>query len=232
MKTLLVALSMLLSSAGFPAVSQWESSTGNDAMGRAYAVTAVTSTNTLLFDFPYQGSQHGTLSVRESARWGTDVMVSIERGQFLCGIEDCTVNVRFDQGPIQQFSAVEPSDRSTNMLFIHTQSKFTSELSKAKVARIEATFYQEGLQTLEFNVEGFSLTPVAIQEAAKAKRQAAQEAAHRKQAAQEEAAAKASAGQRAAKITANCLSKKAASEREPSNEALRKEAWDACHQAD
>jgi hypothetical protein len=52
-------------------------------MGRKRSFAHVTSTNALNFDFPYQGNQHGTLTIRKTARWGTEVLFRIERGQFL-----------------------------------------------------------------------------------------------------------------------------------------------------
>jgi hypothetical protein len=134
---------------------QWSYTTDVDTMGRRQSFANITSTNTLFFDFPYQGSQHGTLVVRKSTHWGTNVMVRIEHGQFLCGIENCAVNVRFDSGPIQQFSASEPGDHSTTALFLNNEARFISQLRKAKVVRVEATFFREGSQALEFKVEGF-----------------------------------------------------------------------------
>jgi hypothetical protein len=124
-------------------------------MGRKRSFASVTSTNTLSFDFPYQGIQHGTLVIRKAAESGTNVIVRIERGQFLCPLDDCTVNVRFDAGRIQQFSASGPTDHSTTTLFLENEARFVSQLRRAKVFRVEATFYQHGSQTLEFNVEGF-----------------------------------------------------------------------------
>jgi len=108
--------------------SQWSYSSDDDAMGRKRSFAFVTSTNTLSFDFPYQGSQHGTLTIRKSAQSGTDVVVRIERGQFLCGIDSCTVNVRFDTGPIQRFLASEPSDHRTTALFLNNEGRFISQL--------------------------------------------------------------------------------------------------------
>jgi hypothetical protein len=124
-------------------------------MGRKQSFANVSSTNTLNFGFPYQGRQWGILTVRKSSQKGTNVLIRIERGQFLCGIEDCIVNVRFDTGRIQRFSATEPSDHSTTTLFLNDEPRFVSLLHKAKVVRVEATFYEEGSQALEFNVEGF-----------------------------------------------------------------------------
>lgn len=135
--------------------SQWNYSTSQDNMGRALSFAAVESTNTLEFGFPYEGVQHGHLTIRKKSGHGIDVYFAIEKGQFLCGVEDCIVNVRFDEGPIRHFTAVPPSDSSTTGLFIEDASDFIAAVRKAKDVTIEATFYQEGSQGLEFNVEGF-----------------------------------------------------------------------------
>ncbi len=135
--------------------SQWDYSTDEDNMGRKRSFAVVTSTNALDFGFPYSGIQYGRLTIRKGAGHGNEVIVSIEKGQFLCGIEDCTVNIRFDDGQIQRFTAVPPSDQSTTVLFIEEASSFVARLRRAKTVRIEATFYQEGAQSLDFNVDGF-----------------------------------------------------------------------------
>lgn len=119
-------------------------------MGREQFLAAVASTNTLSFIFRYQGSQHGTLTIRKAAQWGTNVMVSVEHGQFVCGIRGFAVNVRFDGGPIQPFGGTEPADHSTTTLFLDDEASFISQLDKAKLVRAEATFYNQGLLVLEF----------------------------------------------------------------------------------
>jgi len=83
-------------------------------------------------------------------------MIEIERGQYVCGVELCIVHVRFDSGPIQTFSASEPDDHRTTMLFLNNAARFVSQLPKAKVVQVETTFYQEGTQAVEFNVEGLN----------------------------------------------------------------------------
>jgi hypothetical protein len=135
--------------------SQWRYSSDEDQMGRKRSFARVDSSNTLDFGFPYQGSQLGTLTIRKTITSGTNVILRIERGQFLCGIEGCTINVRFDSGPIQRFSASGPNDHGTTTLFLENETRFISQLRKANAVRIESTFYHEGLQTLEFDVQGF-----------------------------------------------------------------------------
>jgi hypothetical protein len=60
----------------------WAYRTTEDSMGRKQSFASVESTNTLSFGFPYQNAQHGTLTIRKSAQWGTNVLVRIEHGQF------------------------------------------------------------------------------------------------------------------------------------------------------
>lgn len=125
-------------------------------MGRKSSYANVTSKNTLSFGFPYQGDQHGVLTIRKTSRWGTEVILKIERGQFLCQLDECSINLKFDDGPVQSYSATGPSDHSTTMLFIQNGPAIVAKLRKAKLLLIEATFYQEGSQTLKFDVEGFN----------------------------------------------------------------------------
>jgi hypothetical protein len=136
--------------------SQWKYRNDEDEMGRKRSFAVVESTNTVEFEFPYAGVQHGTLTVRRTPQAGTNVLIGIEKGQFLCGISDgCSVNVRFDEGPVQRNSASGPADHSTTVLFLNGESRLISQMRKAKVMRVEATFYQAGPRIFEFNVEGF-----------------------------------------------------------------------------
>lgn len=134
----------------------WQYTSNPDSMGKGTVYYAANvSTNTLDFKFPYTGEQHATLTLRKHPRQGNDVLFSIERGQFVCMIDRCSVLVRFDDGDSVRFNAVEPSDHSTTALFLTPFDKFYSRMQKAKRVRIQADFYQEGSRTLDFDVAGF-----------------------------------------------------------------------------
>jgi hypothetical protein len=126
-------------------------------MGRERSVAGLSSSNTVNFNFPYGGAQHGLLIVRAAKQDLTAVTFSIERGQFACNatIDTCHVNVRFDNGPIRKFRVAGPSDHRTTQVFIEDIWSFIPALRKAKTVRIEATFYREGQQTFEFPAGGF-----------------------------------------------------------------------------
>ncbi|WP_228939228.1 zinc ribbon domain-containing protein [Paraburkholderia saeva] len=115
----------------------------------------VVSTNDLTFNFPYNRAQHARLLLRKHVRFGNDVILSVERGQFLCHINSCSVTIRFDDGAGVKYSATEPESNSSTALFIQPYNKFYAAMLKAKRVRIEATFFQEGNRTMDFDVSGF-----------------------------------------------------------------------------
>lgn len=136
---------------------QWSYSTFKDDMTSKTGYTAfVTSTNSFEFEFPYQGKQHAKLTLRKHPRWGNDVMFSIEKGQILChSYGDCSVRVRFDDGPSQTLTGTEPADNSSETVFIPGFQRFSSQLAKSKVLRIEVNVFHQGTLTASFDVDGF-----------------------------------------------------------------------------
>jgi DNA-directed RNA polymerase subunit RPC12/RpoP len=131
----------------------WRYDTNTDQMTqKEYHTAKVDSTNTLNFGFPYQGTQRATLQLRKHPRYGSDAILEIEQGQFLCGYDDCYVTVRFGNGKPQRFSTSESGDNSTKFLFIDDYSRFMSQLRKVDEVVIEARFYQEGSRAMSFSV--------------------------------------------------------------------------------
>jgi len=126
----------------------------DDLTGKQVTAAWLNSVNEVNFDFPYQGAQRAQLTLRKHPKYGNDVILQIEKGQFVCGISDCTVSVRFDNGPVQQFGVVEPEDHSSEVLFFSNYSRMVQQLLKAKRLYVAAVVYQEGSPTFEFNVEG------------------------------------------------------------------------------
>lgn len=89
---------------------RWTYGESPDKMGRGTIRTAtVSSINEVQFGFPYQGSQRGTLQLRIHPKYGKDAILSVSRGQFLCGLEGCSVTVRFDEGTPQSYRVSEPA---------------------------------------------------------------------------------------------------------------------------
>jgi hypothetical protein len=134
----------------------WQTETTTDKMsGKSATRRSALSINSFNLSFPYQGQQHARLIVRKHPRWGLDVLVEIERGQLICDFDDCTINVRFDDGPIKAYRVNKPSDQSSETFFIANTSPFLAQLSKAKKTFVELTFFQSSSHTVEFLTEGF-----------------------------------------------------------------------------
>lgn len=110
------------------------------------------SNNSLKLKFPYAGRNYGTIYIRQHPKSGLNVMVSVEQGQILCStFDECSVTVRFDDGRPITFSAVGPSDHSSNKLFLHGEAKFVAEAKKAKRILVALTMYQAGQQVPDFH---------------------------------------------------------------------------------
>lgn len=140
------------------AAAPWTYSQNDDPMskGKTYYASIISS-NTVEFDFPYSGAQHGRLTLRTDPKYGKDVIFTIERGQILCSSYDgCTIRVRFDDEEATSYSASAAADNSTETIFIPNYSRFVEKMMKAKRVRISMNVYQEGAPVFDFDVSGFN----------------------------------------------------------------------------
>jgi hypothetical protein len=138
---------------------KWIYSTSPDEMGKGVVLFAILrSENSFRFDFPYQGEQRSTLTLRRHPRHGNDAIVTVEKGQLHCAYQACNWNIRFDEAPATAFTLSEPESRQSQVMFIRNFDRFYSELVKAKRVRIEAQFFQQPPVVLDFDVSGFDPT--------------------------------------------------------------------------
>ncbi len=122
----------------------------------------IDSTNEVDFDPPYSGPQHAHLIVRKIA--GSDhfeVLLTIDRGQMVCADpESCTVAVKFDDAPPQNYSASHSDDGDSKVYFLgddpNDSDVFEAALNEAKIVKIQPTVYQNGSPVFEFDVKGFT----------------------------------------------------------------------------
>ena len=115
----------------------------------------VSSINTVNFGFPYQGTQHGRLTVRNHPRHGHEVMFRVDKGQIPCSVTGCTVLVRFDESKPVRWQASGAVDHDPTVVFLDNTTQFRRRLATARRLRMELTFYTEGAHTFEFDVAGF-----------------------------------------------------------------------------
>ncbi len=134
----------------------WVYSEDRDAMSDGIVRTALlTSENSFRLGFPYEGDQRGTLMLRKHPRWGTDVVLSIQKGQLLCRHQDCTVEVRFDDGQARAWQMNEPDSHDTTLLFFSDANGIVRRIRDADRLRVQIRLYQQSPVILDFPVKGF-----------------------------------------------------------------------------
>lgn len=139
------------SSGLIPPADTWEYSEYKDEMrGTLHKTATRTSTNAVNFTSPYEGNQHGTITVVD-----TNVFFSIEKGQIKCG-ENCNVLAKFDDDEAINFFAHDNGDNSTT---ITLGSGFLDKLKKSKKLQLEINVYQNGFPVFTFDVSGFKQFP-------------------------------------------------------------------------
>lgn len=138
-------------------LKNWQYETSKDEMRGIESKFATTvSTNTVDFDFPYNGGSKLILTLRKRGK-EVDVMVAVSKGQILCRIQNCETAFKFDNGLVQSITMSEPESHSSDLLFIaydKTKSKVISQLKNSKKLVIEVPFYQEGKKQFTFDVSG------------------------------------------------------------------------------
>lgn len=135
----------------------WQYKTTKDDMrGTTTSFATTVSTNTVNFDFPYNGGSKLLLTLRETGNQ-KDVMVTISKGQILCGIQWCDLSFKFDDGAVQSITMSEPDNHSSEMLFVvydKTEDKIINQIKSSKKLIVEVPFYQEGKKQFTFDVSG------------------------------------------------------------------------------
>jgi hypothetical protein len=135
--------------------SAWTYSQEADALHDTKTkVACTTSTDQVHLDFPYHDTD-ARLCIRSGPRFGTDAFVQLNGdGQILCGIDSCTLHLRFDKGAVQNFPAVPAADNSSNIIFIRRTPALISKLRGSGTAVVELQLFQAGVQTLTFPTAG------------------------------------------------------------------------------
>lgn len=157
--TRLAALVLALFAAG-PAWS-WQFKSTSDPMGRGTRHEAtVTSSNSVNFPFPYAGTQRALLVLRSGpGHDDLDVVLFLQRAQFLCQLDDCRAAVRFDDADAVDVRAVGSSSHAMNVIFLRDEANFIEQARAAKRVKIEAEFYQFGRFVFDFPVSGLGDWP-------------------------------------------------------------------------
>lgn len=115
----------------------------------------VVSENLAHFSFPYEGGSSLSLCVRYMKKYGTDVILTISKGQLLSNEYNGTnyVTVRFDDDAPQKYYTNDAADGSSDYLFLRNARKFIKRAKTAKSIKIQVPVYQEGNPTFTFKVD-------------------------------------------------------------------------------
>jgi hypothetical protein len=132
--------------------SKWSYNTEQDEMrGGESRFASLDAENTINLDFPY-GEQRGQILIRDSAKFGFDILVGVPSGQVLCNsFQDTYLSVKFDNGGIERFGCTDASDGTNNMVFLNSEKRFLEKLKKSKKLIVEAEFFQNGVQQMTFD---------------------------------------------------------------------------------
>ncbi|HVW95398.1 MAG TPA: hypothetical protein VHA56_05490 [Mucilaginibacter sp.] len=138
------------------ASGKWEYTQEEDKMtSKTKYFASINANNLLYFPFPYDGGQTASLLIR-NLDGKNGALLSVSKGQFISHVDDGSVDIRFDDAQPVTFSTSEPSDGSTDVLFIDNAAKLIKKLKSAKKVIIQAEFYESGLKTMEFDTQGFT----------------------------------------------------------------------------
>lgn len=132
--------------------SQWQYQETEDRItSKTTKLAYLKSFNSLNLDFPYSGSNYGQLAVRQHPQYGLDVYLRVDKGQITCSeYTSCKIIVRFDDKPAITFTGSEPSDNSSDLVFLRNAQRFIAGAKGAKKILVQLGFYQNGNQVLEF----------------------------------------------------------------------------------
>ena len=134
----------------------WNYTTDLDPMtDRPTHVACSTSINMVRLESPYS-DVGARLCIRQSPQHGLNAYVALlGDGQIICrSYDNCSIKVRFGDGAQQSFSAADAADGSSNVIFLSNAQRFVSGVKTAPITRVQLTFYEAGVQVVEFNTAG------------------------------------------------------------------------------
>lgn len=132
----------------------WSYSEHRDEMRDEVGRTAcLRSSNAIDFDFPYNGGSYGSLCFRENPQFGFDAFFRVSKGQFLCGIYDCRVRVKVDDGPVQRLTVNPPASHDHDLLFFanNVEQRLLEQVRSSHRLVIEADFFRHGSAQFVFD---------------------------------------------------------------------------------
>ena len=135
---------------------EWKYESEDDEMTKSESYFAtISSDNGEVFEFPYdeEGGSHLIVTVRQTKKYGTDIVLRISKGQFLTDVDGQYVSVKFDDNVAKKYKAYNADDGSSDVIFINNAKDFITNAKTAKTIKIETQFFQEGNRIFTFTVD-------------------------------------------------------------------------------
>lgn len=144
--------------AGTSGSKGWEYSTSVNEMDDSKTYLAkIEALEKLEFKFPYNGGTQVGVTVRNQSS-ENDVMLRIPKGkgQFIGSIMgDKVITMRFDDNPAIKVKYDMPADYSSETIFLRDADNIIKNLKSAETLIVQCEFFNEGTQTMKFDVAGF-----------------------------------------------------------------------------
>lgn len=140
------------------AAGGWTYKSGKDPTGEQQRVACTLSENQAKLSFPYKPTRarlclYFTGPVASMDNLRADIEL-VAQGQILASKG---VRLRFDQDAPESFEGLSPTDGSSGLVGIAGPSHAFRRLRRAAHVTAEVTFFQDGVQYLEFNTAGLTL---------------------------------------------------------------------------
>lgn len=113
------------------------------------------SDNYIEQEFPYEGDTYATIIVRYMKKYGTDVILEIDKGQIV-GIDVNATNfvsAKFDDAEPRKYYFDNAADMSTEQVFLRNAKDFINRCKSAKVIKIDIPMFQAGRPVFTFHVD-------------------------------------------------------------------------------
>ncbi len=144
--------------------------------GKAVKSASLISDTVLKFKFPYDGGSIPELSLTQTVGNGPandSILLSVSKGQFVCGVEECWISVKFDDGEVIKHSArllkgfppnvIEFDDKDYQTYLNEARrtkaphrDTFVEGLKKSKHLIIQANFFEQPYEQMEFSPAGLT----------------------------------------------------------------------------
>ena len=113
------------------------------------------SDNYIEQEFPYEGDTYATIIIRYMKKYGTDVILEIDRGQIV-GIDVNATNfvsAKFDDAEPRKYYFDNAADMSTEQVFLRNAKDFINRCKSAKVIKVDIPMFQAGRPVFTFRVD-------------------------------------------------------------------------------